>query len=347
MAFDRLSDNGLPRQCQASTGVQDAVGLCHNPELEWSRGNLDLPRVAGNSTIYQLPIILILDNGSVDGSVEVLRNLGDRVILIESASNLGYTGGNNLAMRVAFDRGADYVWLFNNDAVAEPDTLIKMVDACEADLVIGLASPLIREEENHIQFAGRMIDLTMPTESLTDDVARAQKWQEEYPDRMVVTGTAMLVRRAVYQKIGGFDDKLFAYWEDTDYSIRCARAGFRNVVVFEASIFHPSKPTLISPGDVKPHYYYYMARNELLLWRKFCTRARFLKSALWVLRHRLVQMERMPDNAAGLDAILAGLWDGWRHIGGQYEPRRRMPYPLRVWLGRHPRFWIRMIDALP
>jgi GT2 family glycosyltransferase len=291
--------------------------------------------------------ILIVDNGSTDNSVDVLRGLGDRVILIENPTNVGYTGGNNLAMREAFDRGADYVWLFNNDAVAELDTLVRMIDACEADAGIGLASPLIREEDDKIQFSGRMIDLTMPAETLARDVAQGRKWQAEYPERMALTGTAMLVRRAVYEKIGGFDDRLFAYWEDTDYSIRGVRAGFRNVVVFDAAIFHPSKPTIVAPGDVEPHFYYFMARNEILLWRKFCSRLRFMRSIVWTLRQRLVMIERMPDNTAGLEAVLAGLWDGWRGIGGRYDPDRRMPFPFRTLLGRHPRFWIRLIDVVP
>src|SRR5271165_5426418 len=77
--------------------------------------------------------IMILDNGSTDDSVAMLGDLGDRVCLIKNPDNLGYTGGNNRAMREAFGRGADYVWLFNNDAVAEPDTLAAMIAACEAD----------------------------------------------------------------------------------------------------------------------------------------------------------------------------------------------------------------------
>jgi cellulose synthase/poly-beta-1,6-N-acetylglucosamine synthase-like glycosyltransferase len=112
--------------------------------LNWN-GYLDTLRCVASLEQQQFTNfrILIIDNGSTDGSIEVLRGLGDRVCLIENSNNLGYTGGNNRAMREAFDRGADYVWLFNNDAVAEPDTLIRMVDACEADVRIGLASPLI------------------------------------------------------------------------------------------------------------------------------------------------------------------------------------------------------------
>ncbi|HQT75851.1 MAG TPA: glycosyltransferase, partial [Rhodopila sp.] len=83
--------------------------------------------------------ILVVDNGSTDGSADALRALGDRIELIEVPTNLGYTGGNNLAMHQAFAQDADYVWLFNNDAVAEPDTLSKLMVRCEADTRIGLA----------------------------------------------------------------------------------------------------------------------------------------------------------------------------------------------------------------
>jgi GT2 family glycosyltransferase len=296
--------------------------------------------------LYRNFRILVLDNGSTDGSAEALRKLGNRITLIESSENLGYAGGNNLAMREAFARGADYVWLFNSDALAPPDTLARMIEVCEADGRIGLASPLIREENDRIQFAGRMFDLTVPDTCSTDDIGQARTWQADHPDRIALTGTAMLVSRALFERIGGLDDSLFAYWEDTDYSIRSATAGFRNIVVFDVSIFHPGKPIIAAPDAVKPHYYYFMARNELLLWRKCCSRMRFLKLTVWVVRHRLVQIARMPDNRSGIDAILAGVWDGYRGRGGRYDSSRRMIFPLRYALARYPRFWIRTIDAV-
>jgi GT2 family glycosyltransferase len=291
--------------------------------------------------------ILIIDNGSTDGSAEALKGLGERVSLIENPNNLGYTGGNNRAMREAFDRGADYVWLFNNDAVAEPDTLSRLIAVCEADPRIGLASPLVREEEDHnaIQFACGLFDLGTPAYTPCYAIEQAREWQKNFPNRIALVGTAMLVRRAVFEKIGVLDDRIFAYWEDIDYSIRSALAGFLNIMVFETSIFHPSKSTITSPNDVSSHYYYFMTRNEILMWRTFCRPRLVLKAVLWVFRRQLQQIQRMPENVAGLNAVLAGLWDGCLGVGGGYNPNRRMPFPVRQILGRHPRFWIRLIDA--
>ena len=117
--------------------------------LNWNGRPDTLRCVASLETqTYSNYRILVLDNGSTDDSVYMLRRLGDRIRLIEIPVNLGYTGGSNLAMRDAFESGADYVWLFNNDAVAEPETLAKLVAVCEADTGIGLASPLVRDEED-------------------------------------------------------------------------------------------------------------------------------------------------------------------------------------------------------
>lgn len=317
--------------------------------LNWN-GHQDTLRCVDSleQQVYANRRILLVDNGSIDGSVNVLKGLGDRVSLIENPENLGYAGGNNRAMREAFRQGADYVWLFNNDAVAEPDALARMVDICEADPGIGLVSPLVREEDDHdaVQSACGLFDLTMPAYTPTNDVAQAQVWQTKYPDRIGVVGAALLVRRAVYEKIGALDERLFAYWEDYDYSIRSALAGFRNIVVVDTSVFHRGKPSIVSSNAARPHYYYFMSRNELLMWRKYCSRMRFLRFVIWVVRQRLVQIESMSANGPVVDAMLAGVWHGLRGIGGRYEPGRRMPSPVRGLLARHPRFWIRQIDAL-
>ena len=265
--------------------------------------------------------ILVVDNGSTDGSTERLRALGDRITLIESQENLGYTGGNNLAIREALKGEAGYVWLFNNDAVAEPDTLARLVAACEADPGIGLASPLVRDDADPalIHFAGGRFDLDTPIYEPTEDLEKARAWQKADPGHMALWGTAMLARRALVEKIGLLDERIFAYWEDIDYSIRGALAGFRNVMVFDAVVFHAAKPTILSPREVKPYYFYFMTRNEILMWRKFCPMKKHLRAALWTILRQSRQIERMRGSQAHVDAVRAGIWDGLRGKGGAYQ----------------------------
>lgn len=75
--------------------------------------------------------VIVGDNGSTDESVAIIRKTYPQVIMIENKENLGYTGGNNIAMHYAMDHLADYVWLLNKDAVVEKDTLSKLVRSAE------------------------------------------------------------------------------------------------------------------------------------------------------------------------------------------------------------------------
>lgn len=293
--------------------------------------------------------VLVVDNGSTDGSPDGLQALGERARLILLKDNLGYTGGNNFAMQDAFANGASYVWLFNSDATADRDALAKLVAACEQDPAIGLASPLVLEADNHaaIQFACGLFDLAAPGYTPSYDIAEAQNWQAQHPTRIALHGTALLVRRSLYEAVGGLDDTFFAYWEDIEYSMRCAAAGFRAVAVLDTAIYHESKPTYTDPASVKPHYYYFVSRNELLMWRTVSSGRQFAKAAAWTVQRQLRQIARMPGYSAGIDAVLAGLWHGLRGISGRYRPERGMPRVLRMLLGRNPNLWIRLLGGRP
>lgn len=294
---------------------------------------------------YDSHRILVVDNGSTDGSADRLRNHDGCIELITLAENTGYAGGNNIALAHAFSHEADYVWLLNSDAIAEPATLAALIDLAEGSAEIGLVSPLIRQqlESPAVEFAAGRFDLAVCTYLPNGDVDLARAWQVSAPQQVVLHGTALLVRRALWERIGGLDDAFFAYWEDVDYSIRSARAGFRNVVAFDVSVGHEAKPTMTAPETIKPHVYYYVARNELLMWRKYATGIRLLKAVLWNLARQLRQIDRMRSYRAGTEAILAGLWDGWR---GTQGPRGagRMPQPLRALMQRWPGLWLAFID---
>jgi hypothetical protein len=288
--------------------------------------------------------ILVIDNGSTDGSAEQLRTHND-IELIQLDQNLGYTGGNNIALAHAFAEGAAYVWLLNNDALAEPDTLATLVERAETDATIGLVSPLLRSclGNRDVETACAGFDLSIPSYQSTADLTEADQWHSASPRCVALYGTALLIRRALWQRIGALDDAYFAYWEDIDYSIRSVLAGFRNVTVFGASVGHEAKPSQTAPETINPYVYYYVVRNELLLWRKHTPGIRYLKAALWSLAAKLRQIVGMPSHDAGIEAVLAGLWDGWRGVGGP-RGNRRMPQPLRGMMRRWPHVWLAVLN---
>ena len=125
-------------------------------------------------------------------------------------------------------------------------------------------------------------------------------------------------------RIGYVDDRLFAYCEDYDYSIRSMRAGFKNIVAIEACVFHDSAPD----HERKPYYFYLIARNYLLVARKNLGLLRYCQYAWWRY-HSAIDLVRNNPSRIQIDAYLAGWWDGLRGHGGPFDPSRFMPAAIR------------------
>ncbi len=277
--------------------------------------------------------VVIVDNGSTDGSLVALRSLAsDRVKLIELSENRGYTGGCNVGMRYALDKGADYVWLLNNDSVVTATTLSSLVAVAESDPKIGLVTPMIAslDDDSHLTFAGGVIYVEARRYDETNDPEQAMRWEQRYPGKGLVLGTAMLVRGSLMREIGLLDDRFFAYFEDIDYSARSLAAGYRNVVDRTSIVRHHEKNRDRTPLAMKPHYWYYMARNESRFWRKHVGLLRSLRPTAGAFRRFLRNLYDCRDQRVSADSILAGLWDGWRDRGGPYKPTYTMPAPLAL-----------------
>ncbi len=87
--------------------------------------------------------VLVVDNGSEDGSVDQIRTVWPEVELLETGANLGYAGGNNVGIRCALAMGAEYICLLNNDVVVEPTFLRELVRAALTDPQVALLGPKI------------------------------------------------------------------------------------------------------------------------------------------------------------------------------------------------------------
>jgi len=221
--------------------------------------------------------------------------------------------------------------------------LTSLVALAEADPGLGIVTPLIGDHthEPRFEFAGSIVDFRNCDVETTGDAAIGRAWQDRYPDRLVVVGTAMLLRRRLIETIGLLDDRMFAYAEDTDYAIRSLRAGFANRVDFASEVYHRAKP------DIRqPHGYYYMNRNAVLLSRKHCGWVGGMRMVTTVAYRALGDLERFGNREAEADAALAGLWDGILGVTGPYDPGHRMPRPLARMLKARPAFFRKLLDLL-
>lgn len=302
---------------------------------------------------YLYPIVIVVDNASTDGSTVIIRRKYPQVILLENKENLGFTGGNNVGIRYAMEHDADYVWLLNNDAIVEVNTLSALIDVAEKDPSIGLVSPQVNDYSNplKVQFRGSCFDWTTFEEISPSNNSDEVDSKFQTGRDVTLWGTGLLIKRAVIEKVGYLDEKFFAYYEDFDYSIRALKADFRNVLHSGAKIFHKNDP---SRGENKsPYFYYYNLRNRYLWrnvyfqgWRRINMQRKYLATVLgrisYIVKYRNGHKEY-------LDAIVNGAWHGVMHVGGRMSSSPRTPYIIEkmiVFLGSHPLyFWSYVIEG--
>jgi GT2 family glycosyltransferase len=288
--------------------------------LNWNKSAATLACVAAlRAQTYGNARILVIDNGSAaeDFAALTAAEPDGGFVLLRHKHNLGFTGGVNSGIARAMEDGAAYVWLHNNDAIASPDTLSRLVAAAEADIKIGLVSPVIRDstDAEAIDYCGGLVFSRPLNFERTADPVLSAAWMRDYPERIWLAGTALLIRRALIEAIGGLDDRFFAYWDDSDYSLRSLNAGFCNIVVLDANIRHETSPAA-AIRQRPPYFYYYMARNEILLLRKHGGAWRNVRSLRWCLLRQWRLLARLRTYPGARAGVWAGLRDGLLGRGG-------------------------------
>lgn len=198
--------------------------------------------------------VVVVDNNSKDGSFESAQASFQKFHFIRNNRNLGFSAGNNVAIRWALEKMADYIFLLNNDAIIKEGALKKMIHSAEKDAVTGIFSPVIykNEDEREIWFSGGRINwIKMRTEHITSSK------KTEY-----ITGCAMLIKKEVFSKIGLFNEDYFLYYEDADFSWRARRAGFGLRIIPEASVYHAEK------SSENPSKIYWLVYSGLIFFKK-------------------------------------------------------------------------------
>jgi len=196
-------------------------------------------------TVYPYEIIFV-DNASTDGTAKYLRKIvrkHDNFSLIENKENKGFAAGNNQGMAVA--RG-DYILLMNNDVVVTPGWLDRMISCAEKSPDIGMVGPV----SNYVSGPQLVDDVKYNTSSLAGLNEFAAKRAEKYSGRsrriLRVVGFCMLIKRAVVDKIGGLDSRYgLGNFEDDDFSLRAALAGFGSCIAEDCFIHHFGNRTFI------------------------------------------------------------------------------------------------------
>jgi GT2 family glycosyltransferase len=215
---------------------------------------------------------LVVDNGSTDGSVEMLAGEYQWARIIALQENCGFCIANNVAIRDALARDVGYVMLLNNDTTIAPDCIAKMMAAMEADGRIAAVCPKIyfADHPDTLWYAGGDF-------SLWTAKARMRGWKRKDEGQWdgiqqvtCLTGCALLVRSSVLRKVGLLDEQFWAYLEDVDWSIRFLRAGYKMAFAPAAHVWHCDGGTLVrsmSRGSQQVRQFL-STRNMVLIARK-------------------------------------------------------------------------------
>lgn len=211
---------------------------------------------------------VVVDNGSVDGSESSIAGLSD-VTLIRTGANFGFGKACNLGAQNA---DSEYLLFLNPDAALHADTLPKALSYMQdpVNAKVGICGVQLLDEAGHISrsctrfpsalgFVTHAVGLDRVFPRLGHFMAEWDHAQTREVDHVI--GAFFLVRRALFEALGGFDERFFVYLEDLDFSCRARQAGWRSVYLADAQAFHAGGGT---SNQVKARRLFYSLRSRLL-----------------------------------------------------------------------------------
>lgn len=233
--------------------------------------------------------VVVVDNASVDGSVDFLKKEFATVKVVESKENLGFGRGNNLGVE-KFPNYDAFLFL-NNDVSVPKDWLGKLVDVLKSDERIGAVGPKVLYSKNVVgekrivNSAGIYVTKHfVGYDRYCDEDDRSEFDVTEEVDALM--GGAFLVKKSVFDEVGGFNKKMFLYYEDIDLALRIRDLGYLIYYCGTSEVYHDHMASSKSLGVRKRNIMNMMNRFESLKVRKGTLVA--VKETVWFLFHWLV-----------------------------------------------------------
>jgi len=255
--------------------------------------------------------VVVVDNGT--GDKLKIENCKLKIVWLFNQTNLGFAGGNNIGIKQAIEKAADYVLLLNNDTVVDRNFLKKLVEVGESDKKAGILGPIIYEyQSDKIHFAGGKINWLYTKGIHNQNLeSRIKNLECDY-----ITGCCLLIKRRVIDKIGLMPEEYFLYLEDVDWCLKARKVGYKCVLVPSAKIWHKVSASAKAESF---SYIYYHYRNGLLLAKRHAPLVIKILAYFISFLGYIKQLIKPPSKWT--KAIKLGIRDFYRGRFGKYENR--------------------------
>ena len=259
---------------------------------------------------YRPVVIIVVDNGSRDGSPDRIAEGFPTAKLLRLPKNKGYGGGMNAGIEAALAETSDFVLCLNNDMTVDPGFLEPLATLAAEDRTVPFPAVYQGQDPDRLENAGNHLSFT----GVTSRIAHGSR---DIPSGLQVDYTELpFLPRGLLEHVGPYREDYFAFYEDVDLGLRIRAAGWHFRPASDSRVYHrPGSTTRRIPGLVS----YYGARNRLLLIRDNGTPGRWVATVLHVLLltlpFQILNALADPASPHKVRDLLRGLWDGllpWR-----------------------------------
>ena len=269
------------------------------------------------SQTKQADKIIIVDNASTDGTIELLESKklldNPKLILLKQTENTGGAGGFSAGMKYAFEHGADYIWMMDDDAMPNPDALEKL---------------LVYVTPNHIygSLAVNGSNTSWTTHLLP--LGKNVHMKNEIPDLSEVQSLpflGFLTSKEIYKNIGLPDESYFIAADDTEYCMRAQKAGYKIYICGQSQIEHPKSERYvvnifskkINCLKLVPWKRYYDTRNRIFIAKSYYGFKLYTQTIPSLVLRLLAALINESDRTAQMKAFFVGLYDGLTNRAGK------------------------------